>query len=325
VLPARGYFFVMCFRLIRLLFVLSLILTCLSCSGDNEPHEKSAETTIETLPSEQFAREMEAVMPFFSTMPAPGPEDWLASFNEPGQTFEEYLNSSPTVPTDERKTLYVLPLGKFSDAQFDAIKITSEYLQAFFGLQVVLLPNQTIDRPLRIKDSRISRYGGNEQIRTGHILDDVLRPLLKPDAAALIAFTNEDLFPDESMNYVFGQASLENRVGVWSLYRLQDGANRETFILRTIKIAAHETGHMFSMRHCRKYNCVMSGSNHLAETDSHPIDACPECMAKICWFSHVDPAERYRRLAEVCRSHGLIKDAKEFERKYSAMKELAAN
>ena len=47
-----------------------------------------------------------------------------------------------------------------------------------------------------------------EQVRTGYILDDVLRPMLPGDAAALIAFTNEDLFPDSSMNYVFGQASL---------------------------------------------------------------------------------------------------------------------
>src|SRR3712207_7363776 len=38
-------------------------------------------------------------------------------------------------------------------------------------------------------------------------------------------------------------------------------------LLRTLKIAAHETGHMFSVRHCTKYECVMNGSNHLGETD----------------------------------------------------------
>ena len=309
------------FYLVRLLFAIGVISISFGCGGNGDLVKENKETT-RIPPSGQFARQMEAVKPFFSPMPSPGPADWLASFNEPGQTFEEYLNSNPTVPTDDRKTLYVLPLGKFTDAQFDAIKITSEYLEAFFGLQVVLLPKQLIDRPLRLKDSRISQYGGNEQIRTGYFLEDVLPPLLKPDAAALIAFTNEDLYPDESMNYVFGQATLENRVGIWSLYRLQDGADRQTFILRTIKIAAHETGHMFSIRHCAKYNCVMSGSNHLAETDSHPIDACPEDMAKICWFSHVAPAERYKRLAEVCRKHGLRKEADEFDRKYSAINAL---
>src|SRR5690606_25214957 len=107
-----------------------------------------------------------------------------------------------------------------------------------------------------------------------------------------------DLFPNESMNYVFGQASFDARVGVWSLARLDDNASYDKFLRRTLKIAAHETGHMFSMRHCIKYECLMSGTNHLGETDRRPIDACPECTAKICWLSDISAADRYRKLAE---------------------------
>src|SRR5258708_22877041 len=114
------------------------------------------------------------------------------------------------------------------------------------------------------------------------------------------------------MNYVFGQASLNARVGVWSLFRLELGADKETILRRMLKIAAHETGHMFSMWHCTKYECVMSGTNHIAETDSRPIDVCPECMAKICWLSDVDPTTRYERLAAFCRKNGLNKEADEF-------------
>ena len=271
---------------------------------------------------EQLVAAMEAIKPFFLPLPTPGPADWLASFHEPGQTFAEYLNSNPTIPTDGRNTLYVLPLGKFTDKQEQVIRITSAYLQAFYGLNVKALPEQPIKRPLHIKDSRINAVSKKEQIRTGYILDDVLRPILPTDAAALIAFTSDDLFPDSTMNYVFGQASLENRVGVWSLYRLDDNVDFKTFLLRTIKIAAHETGHMFSIHHCVAYNCVMSGSNHLAETDSHPIDACPECMAKVCWFSHVAPAVRYERLQKICLENGLSKEADEFERKYRSVRDI---
>ena len=90
---------------------------------------------------------MEAVKPFFSPLPKPGPADWLASFNEPGQTFAEYLNSNPTVPTEERKTIYVLPLGKFTGRQNDVIRITSQYLEAFYGLQVKsCLSNRSVVR-----------------------------------------------------------------------------------------------------------------------------------------------------------------------------------
>jgi hypothetical protein len=66
----------------------------------------------------------------------------------------------------------------------------------------------------------------------------------------------------------------------------------------------------------------MSGSNHLAETDSHPIDACPECMAKVCWFSHISPAERYHSLENVCRENGLVKQADEFKKKYDSVRDL---
>ena len=121
------------------------------------------------------------------------------------------------------------------------------------------------------------------------------------------------------MNYVFGQASLENRVGVWSLARLDENAAYDKILRRTLKIAVHETGHMFSMRHCTKYECVMSGTNQLAETDRRPIDACPECMAKICWLSETIPAERYTRLAEFCRKNGLLSEAEEFSRKAAAV------
>jgi archaemetzincin len=156
-------------------------------------------------------------------------------------------------------------------------------------------------------------------VKTGYILNDILKPALPADAAALIAFTADDLYPDESMNYVFGQASLDDRVGVWSLHRLDDNTDQRGFLLRTLKVSAHETGHMFSMRHCTKYECVMSGTNHLSETDSRPIDACSECMAKISWLSDIKPADRYKRLEQFCRRNRLTIEAEEFGAKAKAL------
>ena len=295
-------------------------LTLSGCGSGNEslttaitPSSRSSENRNE------FEEEMTAVRPFFSPLQSPGPSDWSASFHEPGQSFAEYIQSDPTVPTDQRRTIYLLPLGNFSQKQNEVIRHACGYLEAFYGLPVKSLGQLTIKRPLQIKNSRINPISKREQIRTGYVLDEVLRPLLPDDAAALIAFTNEDLYPDNSMNYVFGQASLKNRVGVWSLYRLESDDDVST-LLRTIKIAAHETGHMFSMHHCTAYNCVMSGSNHLAETDSHPIDACPECMAKVCWFSGVTPASRYERLRDFCRKNGLKKEGEKFDAKLAAVR-----
>lgn len=44
---------------------------------------------------------------------------------------------------------------------------------------------------------------------------------------------------------------------------------------------AHEIGHMFGLRHCIYFSCLMSGSNHLEETNAKPIEFCPVCIRKL--------------------------------------------
>ena len=263
---------------------------------------------------------MRAVEPIFEPMGKPGRYDWLATFKEPGQTFDEYISSSPTVPTSERNALYIQPLGRFSPNQSRVIETSAEYLEAFYGLAVRRLPVKPLPAKLPKPDQRMIDYPPHRQVRTGWIMEKMLKPELPPDAAALIAFTNDDLYPDPSMYFVFGQASLEDRVGVWSLYRLDDGTGFEKFLRRTMKISVHEVGHMFSMRHCTKYECVMSGTNHLAETDRRPIDACPECMAKIAWMTGKTPAERYERLIDFAKRNRLKDAVLDFDNKLNAVK-----
>lgn len=260
------------------------------------------------------------VEPFFQPIGKPEAYDWLGSHNEPGQTFDEYLDSDPTKPTKERQKIYVLPLGTFTPQQKKVIETASAYLSLFYDLPVEEMPGRPIPQKPGAKDSRFNQYLKTRQVRTGFIMESILKPALPNDAAALIAFTNDDLYPDETMSFVFGQASFADRVGVWSLRRLQIQADGQKFLQRTLKIAAHETGHMFSMWHCTKYECLMSGTNHIAETDRRPIDACPECMAKIAWLSDIAPATRFKNLAEFCRKNGLIKEAAEFDRKSTAVK-----
>ncbi len=268
----------------------------------------------------ELRADIRKIEPFFKPMGKPGNSDWLASHNEPGQTFDQYLNADPKRPSKERDKIYVLPLGTFTAQQKKIIDITTGYLEAFYDLPVVQLPARGLPNVTKADASRISRETHKKQLLARYINDDILLPMFPKDATALIALTNEDLFPEQSKSYVFGEASLENRVGVWSLARLGETGDYNTFLRRTLKIAAHETGHMFSMRHCTKYECVMSGTNQLAETDSRPIDACPECMAKICWLSDITPAARYDRLAAFCRKNGLNKEADEFVRKSAAVK-----
>ena len=274
---------------------------------------------------ETLRRAMAAVAHLHKPMGKPLPGDWLTTSPEPGQTFEEYLQSDPVRPSDERRVLYVRPLGEFTPAQRRIVTLAADFMSGFFNLPVKLLPEEALP-PVAAKHRRVHPQWGDRQILAGHITMDILRPALPADAAALIAFTSSDLYPGVELNFVFGQASFRERVGVWSLYRLgKPDIDRRSFLLtlaRTLKIATHETGHMFSIKHCTKYECVMSGTNGLHETDRRPLDVCPECMAKICWATNTSPRERYERLARFCAANGLERERRFFEASAEALKKI---
>ncbi len=258
-------------------------------------------------------RAMAAVAPLHTLARPPELGEWLSIYQEPGQTFDQYLASHPVVPDAKRRVLYVQPLGPFTAVQRDVVAATAEYLRTALALPVTVreaLPLSLVPPAARRKLPWIDEH--DEQILTDFVRREILRPRLPADAVAMIAFTAEDLWPGKGMNYVFGDASLRDRVGVWSLHRLGEQSDRKTenlLLLRTLKIAAHETAHMLSLLHCTKYECDMAGSNGLLETDNHPLAFCPECMAKLCWATRQDPKDYYRHLAAFCRSHGLNQEA----------------
>jgi archaemetzincin len=245
------------------------------------------------------------------------PGDWLASHEEPGQTFEQYVNSQPAIPTRQRGVIYVQPLGEFTDSQRKIVALSAEFLGRYFTLPVKVQD----DLPLSVIPATARRRHPTwdvNQILSTYVLDDVLAPRLPDDAAAYIAFTAVDLWPGKGWNFVFGQASLQNRVGVWSIARNGDpDAGKEAFrlcLLRTIKTASHETGHMFSMQHCIAHDCNMCGSNNRDESDRRPLHLCSECDAKVSWATSTEPTKRYKSLAEFCHDHGFT-DEEQFYRK----------
>ena len=283
----------------------AILLVCVALSGCGNSNDSSVTNTAAAPKNDERARRLaeskESLAKFFRPMTVVE-GDWLESHPENGETFEEYVESGPTLPTAERNKIYIQPLGNFTRDQMKVVRLTGDYLHAFYNLPVVLRDVESLkDIP---SDMQRIRYPDNLQIKTSFFFN-LLPSMLPNDAAALICFTNFDLYPEDTWNYVFGQASLEARVGVWSLWRLErDGSKKTTadkFLDRTLKISAHETGHMFSMRHCKKYECLMSGTNGLEETDRRPLDTCPECTMKIAWAIPYQPAERYKNLTEFWR------------------------
>jgi archaemetzincin len=245
-----------------------------------------------------------AIAPLHRPIPPPRGNDWLAVHDEPGQTFLEYLASDPVLPTRSGTTLCLQPIGDIQPLHSRAIAATVDLLGRFYGVPIRILdPIGT--RLIPGWARRRNPFTRNEQFLTGFLLDHLARD--KPtDAVAVLALTTTDLWPGGGWNFVYGEASFDAGVGVWSLYRMGNPElDPMTFLRRTLKIAVHETGHLFGIRHCNRYDCGMNGGNHQEEADRQPMWFCHEEEMKIWYGFGADPAERYHRLAEFGEMYGL--------------------
>lgn len=242
----------------------------------------------------------------FEPIPPPKPGDWLAVHPEPGQTFEEFVHSKPNRPDRTRNRIHLFPLGGFPREGSPPVEFLKEYTEIFFGMGAEVLSPKSRAEPLFT--TRISPLTRKRQILSTDVLS-YLRSLLTGDAFCLLAVTMEDLYPDPAWNFVFGQASLRDRVGVFSFARYDPAfygerrvrEDRETLLKRSCKVLVHETGHMFSLAHCIHFRCVMNGSNHLQESDSRPQFLCPVCLRKLHSSIGFDVVLRYERMLKFYR------------------------
>jgi archaemetzincin len=247
---------------------------------------------------------MEKVRPLYKPHE---PGIWEAAYSEEGQTFRQYLASRPYLPDGRRRVLYLQPFGAFTPTQSRIAELTADYLERSFGLPVRLAPPLPLGR-VPAWARRFNPTTETEQIKADYVMG-LLRDDRPADAFAQIGLVTMDLYPDKEMNFVFGEAVPFSRAGVWSLSRLgpldKSQEERSYALVRTLKTASHEMGHLFSLEHCTKYRCVMNGSGSLEELDGHPLDTCPECMAKICWATGYDPRRRFERLADFFARQGM--------------------
>lgn len=247
-----------------------------------------------------LARRVEAVLaPFHVAKKAPAANDWLAQHREAGQTLADYMAARPRPAAERRTTIYLRPLGAMAGDQPALLDAVQAALAAYFPVQVKRSP----PHPLAAVPERARREGGQGAQLLSTWLLEVLAADRPADAHAVLGLTASDLWPGEGWNYVFGQASLVERVGVWSTARFGP-AGDPLRLRRTVHTAVHETGHQFGLRHCIRWECLMNGSNHLAESDASPAWMCHECEAKVAWSLGGDPVLRLRRLAAFAKANG---------------------
>lgn len=273
----------------------------------------------EELPTEYFQK----LVPLHQIKTSPGPYDWLAMHQETLQSYADYAQSNPVRPDAEHPYIYVTLIGDFDAKRQEIIDQTVRFIEAYFGLPVKFTEPISSDA-IPAQGRRIHPTTKDRQFHTRYIIEQLLVPNKPADAFSLIAFTATDLYPEPSWNFVFGEADMENRVGVWSIYRNGDPNESEDAyqlcLLRTIKTGTHELGHMFSLPHCLYFECNMNGANHRKESDDRPLWLCPIDLRKLHHNTGMDPLKRYEKLQAMSADLGFKNEAEFYKKSIEALK-----
>ncbi|XP_062827228.1 archaemetzincin-2 isoform X3 [Anolis carolinensis] len=146
----------------------------------------------------------------FKTITLHSESDWISSHPEPTQDFAQfYHDPHRNTPSPQKNRIYVQPIGSFGDSRISTdvyMQWLKDYCEAFYyGLTVRILG------PVPVSHTgcafRINEYTHNLQIHAGHLLNYLKKKKAK-DAFCIVGVTMIDLYPKDSWNFVFGQASL---------------------------------------------------------------------------------------------------------------------
>ena len=234
----------------------------------------------------------------FTKLGPPKRGEWRDVFKEAPQSYEKYIAGGVNRKSEKRKTFYIQPLGTAGKNYKEVLERMGLYAEPFFGVTAkVLEPIPMFEDAL---DAKRGQYDASMII---HLLAD----RVPDDALVYIGITDKDLY-SEGMNFVFGEASLSWRCGIYSLVRYQT-KDEALFTRRSLKLLSHESGHILSIEHCVTYACVMQGANNLREDDSHPMHLCPIDLKKVLWNTGIDRDERYRKLQPLYEKWGLKPEA----------------
>lgn len=279
-------------------------------------------------PAEYF-KLIKQLIPIHEKLSKAKPGEWLYHHSGKGMSFKQYIQSNPVRPDSQRNKIYLLPLGDFSKTGNKLIKLTAEYLQVFYNVSVIIKPGKLISV---ISGNARRKKNNTEQLLTKHILYKILLPELPENAVVYNAITSSDLYPSDDWNYVFGQSSLHDRVGVSSFFRFKEphwqNDTTEDFkitLSRLIKTVSHEIGNNFSIKHCIDYKCIMNGSNSLTESDRKPLYLCPECMSKVCWCCNYDIIDRYKRILHFFEENDLKPYTKFYKKSLKILEQTNSN
>ena len=272
---------------------------------------------------EELNRCHQAVQGLFGPMCEQLRGDWTSTKegqSDKPQTLEDFFRSK-TRHAQAGQSLGIFSIGKLPEQI--ATSELKEFVQAYFCQPVDILADQSVASiPSEAWRSFLCYV---PQANAIQILDEVLAPLKAKNAGrfwGITGITHEDLMcdPDDELDYVYG-LSREGEPGfpgiaIVSTRRIWRPAEIgfELSRLRLFKLVTHEIGHLFHAQHCLRHACNMNGVETVDQIDRHPLELCPDCMAKICWVGGTHPKVRYERLERACRKLNMQTESELYQR-----------
>jgi len=143
-------------------------------------------------------------------------------------------------------------------------------------------------RPVVIKDGHLDLSEFYNPARNQYDANKLLKEIesrFASDETKTLGIFNVDLFIP-ILTFIFGQAFLNGRTGIASMYRLSNeryGMRKddELLISRFRKEIIHELGHCFGLIHCQNPTCVMRSSTYVEDIDQKDHQLCGKCRAEI--------------------------------------------
>ncbi len=163
----------------------------------------------------------------------------------------------------------IVPVG---DVAALAPKVIAAHVSGYLGLETLVLPPVAL--PAGALDPQRLQYDAGKMIaalETGPYADDYLK---------LVGVVDVDICLP-IFTHVFGEARQGGKWALVSLYQLHaprsTGQPPASAYERMAKIALHEIGHLFNLRHCEDPGCLMQFSGGLTDLDLLPFYFCQYC------------------------------------------------
>ncbi len=165
-----------------------------------------------------------------------------------------------------------IALISFGYFRIDILEMIADDVRREFHLPVIIKEGH-IDLS-EFYDPARRQYDGNRLLRK-------VEYLFASEFHKTLGLFSVDLFIP-ILTYIFGQAMLNGRVGIASLYRFSNeryGMEKDELILldRFRKEVIHELGHTFGLVHCHIPDCVMRSSTYVEDIDQKGSSLCTKC------------------------------------------------